>query len=187
MTNPASSDLAVLVGRLNAFQRSLPLPLEGVAAVARKTEPPAREAEIIRRLEKLEPELATSFRQVLDDLEDSGRATYVGPVGEAREVLRAAVHMLAPDDAVKAKAWFKGDDQGRPTQAECARYAAEMRIGKDADATAEAADAFEEKLGKLFRTIHTTASKKFHAGTQRKEVRRIVGYVVVVLDDILPD
>lgn len=126
-------------------------------------------------------------QQVLDDLGSPGRVTHLGPVGEAREVLRAAVHALAPDAGVKGQPWFRGDDKANPTQAERARYAAGRRRGKDADEAADAVDAFEAKLGKLFRTVYTAASKNLHTGTQRAEVQRIVGYVVVILDDILPD
>jgi hypothetical protein len=137
--------------------------------------PPAKAADIIRRLEALDPGLAISFRQVLADLDDASRATFMGPVGEAREVFRAAVHRLAPDDKVKAQTWFKGDN-GRPTQAERARCAAEQRIGKDADEAADAVDTFEAKLGTLFRTVYSIASGKFHTSTQRAEAKRIVGY-----------
>jgi len=35
--------------------------------------------------------------------------------------------------------------------------------------------------------VYGTASKKFHTSTQRAEAQRIVGYAVVILDDILPD
>lgn len=184
------SDLADLVGRLNEFQRSLSPALPAARVTKpppRKSRPAAREADIVRRLGQLNPDFATSFQQVLADLASPNRSTYVGPVGEAREVLRAAVHALAPDAQVETQKWFKGDDRGRPTQAERTRHAAGKRHGKDADEAADAADAFEAKLGKLFRTVYTSANKNFHAGTQRSEVQRIVGYVVVILDDILPD
>lgn len=188
MSNPRTSDLAALLERLNGFQKSLgPSSSPRVTTPPpRKSSPPAREADIVRRLTRVGPDLAVSFQQVLDDLDNATRATYMGPVGEAREVLRAAVHSLAPDASVKKQTWFKGVD-GSPTQAERARYAAGKRSGKDADEAADAVDVFEAKLGKLFRTVYTTASKKFHTGTQRAEAQRIVGYVVVVLDDILPD
>jgi hypothetical protein len=189
MTKPRRSDLRFLVEQLNAFQKSL----RPVAAATVTTPPPgrsvppAREADIVRRLGKVSPELAVSFQQVLGDLDDPSRVTYMGPVGEAREVLRAAIHALAPDEDVKAQPWFKGDDKGRPTQAERARYAAGRRSNRDADEAADAIDVFEEKLGRLFRTVYTSASKRFHTSTQRSEAQRIVGYAVVILDDVLPD
>jgi hypothetical protein len=185
--NPAKSELAALIDRLHAFRRAVSRssPVAVTTPPPRDSQPAPREADIIRRLGKLRPDFATSFRQVLVDL-DSPRASYVGPVGEAREVLRAAVHRLAPDAAVKARPWFKGVD-GKPTQAERARYAARKRSGKDADEAADAVETFEAKLGKLFRTVYGTASKNLHAGTQKAEAQRIVGYVVVILDDILPD
>jgi hypothetical protein len=188
MAKQRQSDLRSLLGRLNAFQKSV----GSVASPSvttpppRKTSPPAREADIVRRLGKISDELAVSFGQVLADLDDPARTTYMGPVGEAREVLRAAVHALAPDGKVRDRPWYKGD-KGNPTQAERARYAAEQRSAKDAGEAADAVDVFEAKLGKLFRTVYSAASKKFHTSTQRAEARRIVGYVVVILDDILPD
>ena len=117
-----------LIEQLNAFQKSL----RPVAAATITTPPPgrsappAREADIVRRLGKISPELSVSFQQVLADLDDASRSTYMGAVGEAREVLRAAVHALAPDADVKARPWYKGVE-GNPTQAERARYAAEQR------------------------------------------------------------
>lgn len=183
-----STDLGLVVELVNAFQRSVARP--GAEPVTepppRKSSPPPREADVLRRLDALNPDWAVSLQQVLDDLEDTSRRTYMGAVGEAREVLRATVHTLAPDEAVKAQPWYKGD-KGNPTQAERARYAAELRYGKDADEAAGAVEVFEAKLGRLFRTVYASASGKFHAGTQRAEARRIVGYVVLVLDDILPD
>jgi hypothetical protein len=188
MTKPRKSDLKTLIEQLNAFQKSL-IPVAAATITTPppgRSTPPAREADIVRRLGKINPEVAVSFQQVLADLDDASRWTYMGSVGEAREVLRAAVHSLSPDVNVKAKSWYRGVD-GNPTQAERARYAAEQRSGKDADEAADAVDVFEAKLGKLFRTVYTTASKKFHTSTQRAEAQRIVGYVVVILDDILPD
>lgn len=188
MSKQQETELAGLVERLNAFQESLtPAPSARVTKPPpRKSQPAVREADIVRRLGNLSPDLATSFTQVLSDLDNPNRSTYMGAVGEAREVLRAAVHALAPDAAVKAQTWFKGD-KGNPTQAERARYAAERRSPQDADEATDAIDAFEAKFGKLFRTVYSTASKKFHTSTQRAEAQRIVGYAVVILDDILPD
>jgi hypothetical protein len=128
--------------------------------------------------------LANSYEQAHADLADTGRASYLGPAGEIREVMRGAMHLLAPDDEVEAQTWFVGDDKGRPTQAERIRYIVQSKSG--AESTIETAEIVDTKVGRLGRQLYQRASKAFHAGTQRDEVGKIVGWVEAVLNEILP-
>src|ERR1700724_2677273 len=57
-------------------------------------------AAILARLRDLSSNLANSLEQALIDLNDGTRLTYIGPVGESREVMRAAVQLLAPDEEI---------------------------------------------------------------------------------------
>jgi hypothetical protein len=141
-------------------------------------------ATLADRLARLSPDLAESYTQVRVDLMDPARHTYRGPTGEIREVMRAAIHLLSPDDEVRAQEWYEGHD-GRPTQAERIRYILEQRSGRQRSPV-EAADIVETKVGDLGRTLYGRASQAFHAGDQRAELDRIVGYVEAVLNEILP-
>lgn len=140
--------------------------------------------QIVAKLDSIDAKLATSFSQALLDLADPDRLTFMGPAGEIREVMRAVVHKLAPDDKVKTEPWFAGDKDGKPTQAERIRYAAQ---GSATWETArDSAEAIEQRVGALGRRLYGRASKAFHSGTERQEVNAILGYVRAVLADILP-
>ena len=137
------------------------------------------------RLRGLSPELADSFAQVYTDTADPDRQTFLGPAGEIREVMRGAIHLLSPDDEVRAQAWYVGVE-GRPTQAERIRFILQSRQGVGSDSAIETAEVVDTKVGRLGRLLYQRASRAFHAGTQRDEVRRIVGWVEAVLNEILP-
>jgi hypothetical protein len=145
---------------------------------------PAGQQALAERLATLSPDLAASYQQVHRDLADDGRGTFLGPAGEIREVMRGAIHLLAPDGDVRAQPWFQGD-QGRPTQTERIRYILQQSSASEA-APGEAADIVDTKVARLGRLLYSRASGAFHAGTQRAEVNRIVGYAEAVLNEILP-
>jgi hypothetical protein len=44
----------------------------------------------------------------------------------------------------------------------------------------------DQRIGRLARLVYQQVSKAFHADDQQQEVRRLVGYVFVLLDDVLP-
>lgn len=139
------------------------------------------------RLRRLSPKLADGLEQSLIDLNDGTRLTYVGPAGEAREVLRAAIQLLAPDEEIRKQPWFEGIKQGNrqnPSQAERMRYAVQQLQG-DYDRAAEVSELIDQRIGRLARLVYQQASKAFHADDQQQEVRRLVGYVFVLLDDVL--
>lgn len=164
------------------------------AVAARRSTPPARgplsgrDADVLRRLRALSGPLADSLEQALRDLNDLSRLSYVGPAGEVREVMRAAVQLLAPDSEVAAQPWFKGvPDAGspRPTQAERIRYAIQ-RQGGDFDQVRDVDELVETLVGKIGRSTYTTGSKAFHAGTVRGRVENLTGWVFAVLSEVLP-
>ena len=135
------------------------------------------------RLDALSPELAVSYRQVHTDLMDDERQTFLGPAGEIREVMRAVIHLMAPDGEVSEQDWFVGHD-GHPTQAERIRYVMQSR--STAESPMETADVVDTKVGLLGRQLYQRASRAFHVGTQREELRKILGWVEAVLNEILP-
>jgi hypothetical protein len=139
---------------------------------------------IAQRLDRLSPDLATSYRQVHLDLADEARISFLGPAGEIREVMRASIHLLAPDEEVQTQDWYEGVD-GRPTQAERVRYVVQQQSEGEASPV-EAADIVDTKVGRLGRLLYSRASRALHAGTQREELDRIVSYVEAVLNEMLP-
>jgi len=100
--------------------------------------------------------------------------------------MRSAIHLMAPDEDVRARSWYVGDANGRPTQAERIRFIAEQRTGRRERQTEDADDFVDRSLGAMGRSLYTRASRAFHAGTEQSEVRRIANYIVLVLDDLLP-
>lgn len=143
---------------------------------------------ILARLRALSTKLADSLEQALIDLNDGTRLTYIGPVGEAREVMRAAAQMLAPESEIRKQSWFVGVKQGdktNPSQAERLRYAVQRRGGDFATAV-DTADVVDAKIGRLGRLVYQRASAGFHTENEQREARVIIGYVFALLDDILP-
>ncbi len=129
------------------------------------------------------------MEQALTDLNDNGRLSYVGPAGEIREVMRATVQLLAPDDEVKKQAWYVGVEQGgkrNPSQAERTRYAVQHRAG-DGDQIKGVETLIDELVGQISRQTYTTGSAAFHVGTQQAKVRKLTGWVFAVLDEVLPE
>jgi hypothetical protein len=148
-----------------------------------------READILARLRRNSPALADSMEQALTDLNDHSRLSYVGPAGEVREVMRAAVQQFAPDDEVKMQTWYVGIEQGgkrNPSQAERTRYAVQLRGGAK-DQVKGFDDLIDELVGQIGRQTYTTGSAAFHAGTQREKVRKLTGWVFALLDEVLPE
>lgn len=138
------------------------------------------------RLNQVSADLALSYRQVHADIADPSRISFVGTVGELREVMRGAITQLAPTDSVRAEPWYVGHD-GRPTQAERIRYILQQQHPDSSeDAASEAAELVETRVGRFGRTLYSRASGAFHVGTQRAELDRIAGYVEAVLNEILP-
>jgi len=172
--------------RLRAFQESLPalhLPPRSITVSVSPIFTPEQE-EIASRLAAVDPDLAASYRQVIVDVAQV-RDTYVGPAGEIREVLRGAIAQLAPDEDVKAETWFIGHE-GRPMHAERIRLAIQRNRGSADQQIVQADEILETKIGKLGRSLYTRSSKSLHAGTQQREVRKIVDWVELVLDEVLP-
>lgn len=174
------------LGRLRAFHESLPRPASPGPAAPGPVPPTfaAVQDALVVRLTAVDPDLGTSYLQVLTDVAQV-RATYVGPAGELREVLRGTIAQLAPDADVIGQTWFKGHE-GRPTHAERIRYALQKNHVAADGQILEADEILETMIGKLGRSLYERSSRALHAGTQQREVRKIVSWVELVLDEVLP-
>lgn len=193
MARPARSDGGAdpdLLRRLREFQTQVRQPARPIAEAVVPARGPlsAREASILARLRKQSAALADSMEQVLRDMNDQTRLSYVGPAGEVREVMRAAVQLMAPDEEVRQQPWFVGIPQGgkvNPSQAERTRYAVQKRRGSKEQV--EDSDALIDNLvGQIGRRTYTVGSGRFHAGTDQADVWKLTGWVWAVLDEVLP-
>jgi len=181
-----------LFRRIREFQvqvRRLPISRKTAPVVPARSPLSGQQVTILERLRRLSPKLADGLEQSLIDLNDGTRLTYVGPAGEAREVLRAAIQLLAPEDEVRKQKWFEGVKQGNnvnPTQSERTRYAVQQRR-RDYKQASEVSELIDERIGRLSRLVYQSASAAFHTSNQQQEVRRLIGYVFVLLDEVLTD
>ncbi len=195
MAQPTPSDappLRELIRRLNEFQsrsRARPALRSPTSSARHDGKLSGAHAAVLQRLRALSGSLADSLEQTLVDLNDTTRLTYVGPAGEAREVLRASIQILAPEKEVKRQPWFEGVRQGtslNASQSERLRYAVQQR-GTDLRHATEVSDMIDERIGRIGRMVYQRASAAFHAKNQQREVRVLVAYVLALLDDVLPD
>lgn len=179
--------------RLREFQiqvRSKPRPATPTSVVVPARGPlSGREGLILGRLRRQSAELADSFEQVLRDLNDFTRLSYIGPAGEVREVLRATIQELAPDEEIKKQPWFVGHQQGNkmnPTQAERTRYAVQVR-GGSAEQVKNTDALIDELVGQISRSTYSSGSSALHAGTAQEKVRKLTGWIFALLDEVLPE
>jgi predicted pPIWI-associating nuclease len=179
-----------LLRRLREFQVRVRQPPRRLAAVVPARGPlSGRDADILARLQGHSPSLANSLEQVLQDLNDHTRLSYVGPAGEVREVMRATVQLFAPDDEVRRQPWYLGIEQGgrrNPSQAERTRYAVQQR-GGNKDQVKGIDELIDELVAQIGRQTYSTGSSALHAGTVQAKVRKLTGWVFAILDEILPD
>jgi predicted pPIWI-associating nuclease len=103
--------------------------------------------------------------------------------------MRAAVQLLAPDEEIRKQAWFKGVTQGNkqnPTQAERIRYAVQQQ-GGDKDQAGKTNELIDQLIGEIGRQTYSVGSSAVHAGTVRAKVRKLTGWVFMILDEVLPE
>lgn len=175
--------------RLREFQVQVRQPPRRVEAVVPARGPlSAREAAVLARLRRQSGSLADSMEQALRDMNDPGRLSYMGPAGEVREVMRAAVQLMAPDDEVRKQPWYVGIEQGKkrnPSQAERTRYAVQRRRGSR-EQVQVMDELIDELVGKVSRTTYSAGSSALHAGADQEAVWKLTGWVWAVLDEVLP-
>jgi hypothetical protein len=149
----------------------------------------ARDVEILARLRRQSQSLADSLEQVLKDLNDHTRLSYVGLAGEIREVMRAASQLMAPDEVLRQQPWFKGIEQGgkqNPSQAERIRYAVQQRGGSK-DQVKGVDQLIDELVAQIGRQTYSVGSGALHTSAAQAKVRKLTGWVFAILDEILPD
>lgn len=178
-----------LLRRLREFQVRMRQPGHRVEPVVPSRGPlSGRELAILARLRRVSLSLADSMEQALRDLNDHTRLSYMGPAGEVREVLRAAVQLRAPDDEVRQQPWYVGIEQGNrhnPSQAERMRYAVQQR-GGSREQVQDMDGLIDALIAQIGRRTYTVGSGAFHAGADREAVWKLTGWIWALLDEVLP-
>ncbi|SCG80246.1 hypothetical protein GA0070623_4966 [Micromonospora rifamycinica] len=103
--------------------------------------------------------------------------------------MRATVQMFAPDDEVRKQPWYVGIEQGgkrNPSQTERVRYAVQQR-GGNKDQVKGVDELIDQLVGQIGRQTYSTGSSALHAGTIQAKVRKMIGWVFAILDEVLPE
>ena len=153
-----------------------------------------RDEQVALRLRLLDPDLADSYQQAVQDAEETGRLSYRGPAAELREVLTTALHILAPNPQVEATDWYRearrsgARKESTPTRAERTKFI--LRARTKGSAATEAAEAYmisvEERLASLVSATYKRGSSATHGGTERDELLQLFAYINALLLELLP-
>jgi hypothetical protein len=161
---------------------------EAKAANPRRPEMGSVEAAIVRTLRNLVPTAASSYEQVLRDVQESSRVSYRGTAADLREVVREVLDHLAPDADVTSAAGFKLEEgQKGPTMKQKVRFILRARrVGDSARQTAEdAVQHLDENIASLGRAVYTRGSTDVHVARTLEEVLNFKGYADAVLAELL--
>jgi hypothetical protein len=143
---------------------------------------------LIEALAAVEPSATLCYQQAVSDLRSGDRLSWRGTAHELREALRVTLASLAPDEQVKAEAWFEFEPDAKgPSMRQRARHVFRKR-GESRNAT-EAAEhavgAAEDILGLFIRTGYSRSSRSAHLGSDKVEVLRARDFVRLALAELL--
>lgn len=155
------------------------------AALGRAT---TLEAGIIRTLERMLPNAALSYQQVLADVAGTVRFSYRGTATELREVVREVLDHLAPDSDVLGSPGFKLEkDRRAPTMKQKARFILKARGVGESSRTApeQSVELLEDQIASLARSVYERGSASTHGATMKGQVLSFKGYADAVLAELL--
>jgi len=161
---------------------------EEIAQHAEEVTLNADDRKILRELDKLDPLIASSFRQFLDDIRAS-RLSYKGTSCELRAVIELVLDKLAPDEEVRKR--YKPEPQtGRVSYSNRARFILQERRSRDVQEVkkcAETIDLIDETVGNILRGVHKRASTVVHTGAadELQELQRLHRYFRAIMSDLL--
>jgi hypothetical protein len=135
----------------------------------------------------LSPNLANSYAQIKDDLQDETRISWAGTAHEIREVLATMLRILAPDDQVTSSDWYVQDRNTLgPTQSQRVRFILqEHNSGSQQRNVIEHVVTLDRMIETLVRATYSRASDAAHRFKEREEVSRIFRYFEVFALDLL--
>ncbi len=146
------------------------------------------ESAVLTTLERMLPDGALSYRQVVQDLAGPPRYSYRGTATELREVVREVLDYLAPDAEVMNASGFKLEkDRKAPTMKQKARYILRARGLGDTTRKApeDAVELLEEQIASLARSVYERGSASTHSATRVEAVRNFKGYADAILAELL--
>lgn len=154
-----------------------------------------RDEIVATRLRQLDPALADSYEQAIQDVADGQRITYRGVAAELREVLTGVLHRLAPDGEVQATEWYREarktgtKKETTPTRVERTKFILRGRgLGSAAADASEAYTALiEERLAKVVDATYRRGAAATHSGTEREEVANSIRYMNALLCELLSE
>ncbi len=142
---------------------------------------------ISQALSEISIDLANSYKQVCDDLQNDERISWAGSAHEIRQVLASTLSLLAPDDMVETQSWYAQIEKTHePTQKQRVRYILQIRNGGSKEREVlENVASLETMIEDLVRSTYARASDAAHRFKTRDEVNRIMRYFDAFAFDLL--
>jgi hypothetical protein len=137
---------------------------------------PSIDQQLLRALNKLDPQLGAAYSQTLADLNDESRLTTKDCANGIRELLREVVDLLTPDEV-------KGGQRRQKARAIFAARGAGTRITESAE---EAAALIEQKAD-LFVKSYERANADSHTASSRRELEGLWRLADYLLRELLLD
>jgi hypothetical protein len=183
--NPKSSYLRI-IKILKDLSKELSIAT--ISQVPIRKENPYAETLLIKTLEEIIPSAAQSYKQGLEDLNQTDRVSFRGTACEFRETLRDLLDHLAPDAEIIKEPGFKFEkDQTRPTMKQRVRFILKSRGKGEKTRTLveKSIDFIENLFGGITRAFYDRASISTHVQTTKEEVLQLKRYLDVILFDLL--
>jgi|GEM_PF-2476763 len=163
------------------------------------TEPEDDESQIKRNskihqvLLHLSENLANSYEQVIIDLNDSTRKSWIGAAHEIREIYRGVVEKLATDEEVTKQVGFKFEFDNerkqlrtKPTQSQKFRYILKnQKQSSSEQELVEKVSSMIEFSVEAMRELYNRSSSAAHQFKGKKEARQLFRYLESFLHDLL--
>lgn len=145
------------------------------------------ELKILETLKEIDATLASSYGQVIKDINDPERISFRGTATELREILREVLDNLAPDADVMSPAGFKLEkERTTPTMQQKVRFILKSRgLTKGAIEVPENSVNLIDEKSSLVRSAYTRGAISTHRATDRPEVKQLKMYVDGVLAELL--
>lgn len=139
-------------------------------------------------LEKAKPQFGQAYQQIITDINDENRVSFVGTIHELRELIASLLRYLAPDEEVEKNDWYKLEQNAkRPTQRQRVRYIMEQKQQRDRKSAEKHFSELDSFVTELVRDTYEDASKGAHNHDRnhRTEVVRLLRYFHAFIPDLL--
>lgn len=146
-----------------------------------------RRTNVYKELSAISNQLADSYAQVREDLEDEKRVSWAGTAHEIREMVSTLLRTLAPDEEVTAQDWYKQEvNTNGPTQIQRALFVLKKQnAGSKVEAISKEINVLDELVSNLIRATYSRASDAAHRMKGRSEAKRLFRYFEAFAHDLL--